>query len=89
MDEEVENLDDCGCPKVEDLVDEKMWTCSSYPFRHMTTFRSAERRANLFGNWRMHPIIFENRNCELYCQYLRLYIFHNGSIFFQDSISSN
>ena len=29
----VENLDDCGCPKIHDLVKmDSSWICSSYPF---------------------------------------------------------
>ena len=43
---EVENLEDHGCPKVRDLVDEEVWICSSYPFRHKTTIHCAERKAN-------------------------------------------
>ena len=27
MDKVVENLDDQGCPKVQDLVDEEIWVC--------------------------------------------------------------
>ena len=29
LDKEVENLEDYGCPKVDDLVNEEMWLCSS------------------------------------------------------------
>ena len=30
----VENLDDYGCPKIQDLVKtDSLWICSSYPFR--------------------------------------------------------
>ena len=33
----VENLDDYGCPKVQDLVKtDSLWICSSYTFRHKT-----------------------------------------------------
>ena len=51
MDKFVENLDDQGCPKVQDLVDEEMWVCSSYPFRHKTTLHCAKCKAQLFANW--------------------------------------
>ena len=31
----VEILDDYGCPKIQDLVKmDSLWICSSYPFRH-------------------------------------------------------
>ena len=36
MDREVENLEDHGCPKVQDLVDEEIGSCSKNPFRHKT-----------------------------------------------------
>ena len=51
LDKEVENLEDHGSLKVQDLVVEKSWTCSRYPFRHKTTFHCAERTGKLFGNW--------------------------------------
>ena len=57
LDKEVENLEVQGCPKVPDHVDEKVWNCSSYPFRHKTTFHCAERNAKLFGNWIMRHLI--------------------------------
>ena len=41
MDKRVEK----GCPKVQDLVDEEMWICWSFPFRHYTTHHCAERKA--------------------------------------------
>ena len=41
LDKEVENLEDHGCRKVEDLVDEEIWICSSYPSRHKTTLHCA------------------------------------------------
>ena len=51
LDEEWEILEDHGCPKVQDLVEEEIWICSSYPFRHKTKLHCAERKAKLFGNW--------------------------------------
>ena len=35
----VENLDDYGCPKIQDLVKmDSLWICSNYPFRHKQGF---------------------------------------------------
>ena len=49
----VENLDDYGCPKIQDLVREgkadSSWTCSSYPFRHKTKLQCTERKAKVYG----------------------------------------
>ena len=54
----VENMDDYGCPKIQDLVktDNSWWICSSYPFQHKTTLHSAERKANVFGDWAMQHL---------------------------------
>ena len=57
LDEDVENLEDHGCPKVQELVDKKNWICLSYPFTHNTTLHCAERKAKLFGNWIMHYLM--------------------------------
>ena len=41
----VENLDDYGCPKIQDLVKtDSSWICSSYPFRHKTRLLCAESK---------------------------------------------
>ena len=53
LDEEVEILEDHGCPKVQDFVHEEVWICSSYPFTQKTTHHFAERMAKLFGSWIM------------------------------------
>ena len=50
LDKEVENMEDHGRPKVQDLVDEEIWTCSSYPYRHKTTRHCAEGKTKLFGD---------------------------------------
>ena len=50
LDKGVENLDDHGCSRVENLVDEETLICSSYPFRQKITLHCAERKAKLFGN---------------------------------------
>ena len=55
----VENLDDYGCPKIQDLVEtDSSWMCSSYPFRHKTRFRCAERKAKVYGEWAMQHLKF-------------------------------
>ena len=53
----VENLDDYGCPKIQDLVKtDSLWICSSYPFRHKTTLHCAERKAKEYGEWAMQRL---------------------------------
>ena len=56
----VEILDDYGCPKIEDLVGEEKasssWICSTYPFRHKTRLHSAEREAKVYGDWAMQHL---------------------------------
>ena len=53
----VENLDDYGCPKIEDLVKkESSWICSSYLFRHKTKLHCAERKAKVYGDWAMQRL---------------------------------
>ena len=48
----VENLEDYGCPKNQDLVKtDNSWICSSYPFQHKTKLRCAERKATVYGEW--------------------------------------
>ena len=46
----VEKLDDYGCPKIQDLVKtDSSWVCSSYPFRHKIRLHCAEREIKLYG----------------------------------------
>ena len=53
----VENLDDYGCPKIQDLVKtDSLWICSSYPFRHKTRLHCAERKAKVYGEWTMQHL---------------------------------
>ena len=53
----VENLDDYGCPKYQDLVKtDSSWICSSYPFRHKTRLHCAERKAKVYGEWAMQHL---------------------------------
>ena len=45
-----ENLNDYGCPKIQDLVKmDSSWIFSSYPFRHKTRPHCAERKAKVYG----------------------------------------
>ena len=53
----VENLDDYDCPKIQDLVKtDSLWTCSSYPFRHKTRLHFAERKTKVYGEWAMQHL---------------------------------
>ena len=56
----VENLDDYSCPKIQDLVGEgktnSSWICSSYPLRHKTGLHCAERTAKVYGDWAMQHL---------------------------------
>ena len=53
----VENLDDYGCPKVLNIVKtESLWICSSYSFRHKTRLYCAERKAKVYGEWAMQQL---------------------------------
>ena len=46
----VENLDDYGCPTIQDLFKaDSLWISSSLPFRHETRLHFAERKTNLYG----------------------------------------
>ena len=58
--QEVEELDDYCCTKNQDVVGEgkrdSSWICSSYPFRHKTRLRCAERKAKLYGDWAMQSL---------------------------------
>ena len=50
----VENLDDYGCPKIQDLVKtDNLWICSSHSFRHKTRLHCAERKRKVYGEWAM------------------------------------
>ena len=53
----VENLDDHDCPKIQDLVKtDSSCICSSYPFRHKTRLQCAERKAKVNGEWAMRHL---------------------------------
>ena len=53
----VENLDNYGCSKFQDLVGKRQtdssWICSSYLFRHKTRLHCAEMKAKVHGEWAM------------------------------------
>ena len=56
----VETLDDYGCPKTQNLVGvgktDSSWICSSYPFRHKTRIHCAERKAKVYGDLAMQHL---------------------------------
>ena len=53
----VENLDDYGCSKSQDLFKTgNSWICSSYLFRHKTRLHCAERKAKVYGEWAMQHL---------------------------------
>ena len=53
----VEKLDDYGCPKIQDFVEtDNSWICSSYPLRHKTRLHRAEREAKVYGEWAMQHL---------------------------------
>ena len=48
----VENMDEYGCPIIQDLVEtDSSLICSSYPFRHKTKLHYVERKAKVYGEW--------------------------------------
>ena len=55
MEKEVENLDDHGCPKVQDLVGEE-FDLLRLPIQTQDHTLLSEREAKLFGNWKMHHL---------------------------------
>ena len=56
----VENLDDYGCLKIQDLVGDgktdSSWICSLYLFRYKTRLHCAERKAKVYGDWAMQHL---------------------------------
>ena len=58
----MENLEDYGCPKYQNLVGEgktdSSWICFSYVFRHKTRLHCTERRAKVYGEWAVQRLIF-------------------------------
>ena len=57
LEQNVENLDDYGCPKIQDLVKtDSLWNCSSYLFRHKTRLHCAEMKAKVYEDWAMQHL---------------------------------
>ena len=55
--QDVENLDDYGCPEIQEVVKtDSSWICSSYTFRHKTRLHCAEKQAQVYGEWAMQPL---------------------------------
>ena len=55
----VENLDDYGCPKTQNLVKtDSLWICSSYLFQHKTKLPCAERKTKVYGERAMQHLYF-------------------------------
>ena len=53
----VENLDDYGWPKIQDLLTtDRLWICSSYHIRHITRLHCAESKAKVYGEWAMQQL---------------------------------
>ena len=53
----VENLDDYGCPKAQDVVKTvSLSNCSSYPLRHKIRLHCAEKKAKVYGEWVMQQL---------------------------------
>ena len=53
----LENLDDYGCPKFQDLVKtDSLWICSSYLCRHKTRFHCAEGKTKVYRDWAMQHL---------------------------------
>ena len=53
----VKNLDDYGCPRIQDVVKmDSLWNCPSYAFRHKTRPHCAERKAKVYGEWAMQHL---------------------------------
>ena len=53
----VENLDDYGCSKIQDLVKtDSLWNCSSYPFGHKAKLHCSKRKAKVYGHWTMQHL---------------------------------
>ena len=62
LEQNVETLDDYGCPKIQDLVGggktDSSWICSSYPFRQKARLHCAERKAKVYGEGAMQHLNF-------------------------------
>ena len=60
LEQNVENLDDYGCAKIQDPIGDgkasSSWIYSSYPFRHKTRLHCAERKAEVYGDWALQHL---------------------------------
>ena len=57
LEQKEENLDDFGCPKIQNLVKtDSLWICSSNPFRHKTRLHCAEKKAKVYGEWALQHL---------------------------------
>ena len=53
----VEILDDYGCPKIQELVKtDSLWICSNYPSQDKTRLLCDERKAKVYGEWAMQHL---------------------------------
>ena len=53
----VEKLDDYGCPKTQDVVKtDSLWICSCYLFRRKTRLHCADRKAKVYREWVMQHL---------------------------------
>ena len=53
----VENLDDFGCPKNQDLVKtDSLWICSSYLSDTKQGFIVPKKKAKVYGEWAMQHL---------------------------------
>ena len=53
----LQNLDDYGCPKLQDLVKtESSWICSSYPFQHKTRLHCAQKKTKVYRKWALQHL---------------------------------
>ena len=75
----VENFNDYGCPKFQDLIGEKKinssWICSSYPFRHKTRLHCAGGRQMCMETGLCSFYLFKFCTCVLYLCLLLIYFF--------------
>ena len=58
----VEKVDDYGCPKVQDIIVAEEGNISlissSYPFRRKSRLHSAQKKANVLGEWAMQHLMW-------------------------------
>ena len=53
----VENLDDYGCPKIQDSFEkDSSWICYSYLFRQKTRLLCSEKKEKVYGEWAMQRL---------------------------------